>query len=91
MKSETINDYKDDGHGRRGAEYALSMRGELFDLEDSALDLLVYACRWYTDQERSDDSTIGPCWDADRHNLKRGGEIPNAYYMSTDFGKKVAA
>ncbi len=88
--SKRINDDTDDGHGKRGAEYALSMRGKLFDLEDSALDLLVYACTWHTDQERSDDPTIGTCWDADRLDLGRIGVIPNAYYMSTDFGKTVA-
>ena len=88
--SKRINDGTDDGHGKRDAEYALSMRGKLFDLEDSALDLLGYACTWHTDQERNDDSTIGTCWDADRLDLGRVGEIPNVYYMSTDFGKKVA-
>jgi uncharacterized protein len=88
--SKRINNDTDDGHGKRGAEYVLSMRGKLFDLEDGALDLLVYACTWHTDQKRSNDPTIGTCWDADRLDLGRVGEIPNAYYMSTDFGKKVA-
>ena len=59
--SRRIDDYADPEHGRRGAEYATSIRGKLFDLDDNAFQNLVYACTWHTDKDRSDDITIGTC------------------------------
>ena len=88
--SRRENEHTDPGHGRRGAEYAASLRGQWFDLEDSAFELLVYACTWHTDKTLSNDKTIGTCWDSDRLDLGRVGMIPSAGFMSTDFGKEVA-
>lgn len=84
------NDYTDPEHGRRGADYAASLRGELFDLDDPAFDSLIHACTWHTDGEFADNATIGTCWDADRLDLGRVGMIPSSKYMSTLFGKEVA-
>ena len=36
-----------------------------------------------------DDATIGTCWDADRLDIERAGVIPNAKFMSTDFGREI--
>lgn len=88
--SKRENDNTDPGHGRRGAEYAASLRGKFFDLEEEAYQKLIYACTWHTDQDRSEDATIGTCWDADRLDLGRVGMIPAAEFMSTDFGRQVA-
>ena len=88
--SRRINDCTDPGHGIRGAEYAASLRGELFDLEDTAFQSLVYACTWHTDKVYSEDITIGTCWDADRLDLGRVGVIPFADFMSTQAGKEAA-
>lgn len=84
------NEYTDPDHGRRGGEYASSLRGKLFDLDDASFDSLIQACTWHTDGEFSTDPTIGTCWDADRLDLGRVGMIPSAGYMSTVFGKEVA-
>lgn len=84
------NEYTDPDHGRRGAEYATSLRGKLFDLDDSAFESLVFACAGHTDEQFSPDPTIGTCWDADRLDLGRVGMIPSPDYMSTAFGKEVA-
>lgn len=84
------NECTDPDHGRRGAEYAISLRGKLFDLDDAAFESLVYACTWHTDGEFSNDPTIGTCWDADRPDLGRVGMIPSSKFMSTSFGKEVA-
>lgn len=84
------NECTDPEHGARGAEYATSLRGHLFDLEDQAFDKLLFACTWHTDSDHSDDPTIGTCWDSDRLDLGRVGMIPSEYYMSTAFGKEVA-
>jgi uncharacterized protein len=89
--SRRENDGSDAGHGARGAEYAATLRGALYDLPDDHFELLRYACVWHTDGGRHDDPTIATCWDADRLDLGRVGVIPNPEFMSTDFGRKIAA
>jgi uncharacterized protein len=88
--SKRINECWDPGHGRRGATFAATLRGELFDLSDEDFDLLYRACEGHTDGHRHDDPTIGTCWDADRLDLGRCGMIPDAQYMSTVFGAEIA-
>lgn len=78
------------GSRPEGAEYAASLRGKLFDLEDTAFESLLFACTWHTDEPFSADPTVGTCWDADRLDLGRVGMIPSPDYMSTAFGKEVA-
>lgn len=88
--SRRENEYTDPEHGRRGAQFAQTLRGSLFDLEDSAFDQLYFACEWHTDRDFSEDPTIGTCWDSDRLDLGRVGTIPSEEFMSTDFGKEIA-
>ena len=88
--SRRFNDGTDEGHGARGAAYAARLRGELFQLNDSAFALLQEACTWHTDLDFSSDPTIATCWDSDRLDLGRVGMIPNPEYMSTTFGKEIA-
>lgn len=88
--SKRENDFTDPDHGLRGAEFAASLRGLFFDLEDASFGLLYYACQWHTDRDFSNDVTIGTCWDSDRLDLGRVGLIPSDELMSTDFGKQVA-
>jgi uncharacterized protein len=89
--SRRENDGCDDGHGTRGAWYAASLRGTAFDLPDERFELLRHACEWHTGGGHHDDSTIATCWDADRLDLGRVGSIPDPGYMSTDFGREIAA
>jgi uncharacterized protein len=89
--SRRENDGVDSKHGERGAEYAASLRGTLFDLSDTHLDLLQYACRWHTHGQLSDDPTIGACWDADRLDLTRIGMTPKAEFMSTALGRTLSS
>lgn len=88
--SRRMDDFTDPGHGRRGAEYARSLRGTLFDLDDSSFDALAYACTWHTDGGTSEDITIGTCWDSDRLDLGRAGIIASEGFMSTSAGKEAA-
>jgi len=81
-----LNDGTDPGHGQRGAELAARCRGTLYELEDEAFALLVYACAWHTKRVHSKDATIGTCWDADRLDLGRVGKVPEARFMSTNAG-----
>ena len=89
--SRREHDGWDDIHGALGAAYAASLRGVLFDLSDSHFELLQFACTWHTHGQLSDDPTIGTCWDADRLDLGRVGTRPQAEYMSTEFGREIAA
>ena len=89
--SRREHDGWDDTHGSRGAAYAASLRGVLFDISDEHFELLHYACTWHTHGQLSDQPTIGTCWDADRLDLGRVGTQPEADYMSTGFGREIAA
>jgi uncharacterized protein len=89
--SRRKNDDWDDTHGSLGAAYAASLRGVLFDITDEHFELLHYACTWHTHGRLSDEPTIGTCWDADRLDLRRVGIDPEAKYMSTEFGREIAA
>jgi uncharacterized protein len=71
-----VNEGTDAGHGQRGADLALALRGEWFVLSDSDFDLLYKACAGHTDGETEADITIQTCWDADRLDLGRVGMIP---------------
>jgi len=67
------NEGRDPGHGRRGAEYARSLRKELSFLSRSEFDLLFYACDWHTEETHTEDITAACCFDADRLDLTRLG------------------
>jgi len=89
--SRRQNDDWDDGHGARGAEFAERLRGPVYHLPDDRFQLLHYACVWHTDGGRHEDPTIATCWDADRLDLGRVGITPRPEFMSTDFGRAIAA
>jgi len=88
--SRRLNEDVDDGHGARGAEYATTLRGTLFELADDAFELLHHACTFHTDGQQHENPTIGTCWDADRLDLGRVGIIPSKEFMSTEFGREIA-
>ncbi len=89
--SRRENDHEDDGHGERGAQFAATLRGSMFDLPDAHFELLLHACAQHTDGQLSDDPTIGACWDADRLDLGRVGIVPSADFMSTGIGREMVA
>ncbi len=89
--SRRESDSFDLGHGERGARYAAELRGDLFDLSDVHFELLQFACTWHTHGKLSGNPTIGACWDADRLDLTRIGEMPNAKYMSTELGRSLSS
>ena len=88
--SRRQNDFTDDGHGARGAEFARSVRGQAFELSDERFELLHHACTWHTEGEHHADPTIGTCWDADRLDLGRVGITPDSRFLSTVFGRQIA-
>jgi uncharacterized protein len=82
------NEGWDHGHGRRGAELAASLRGDLFDLEPARFDLLYHACEHHTDGGTDGDVTILTCWDADRLDLGRVSITPSPDHLCTTAGKR---
>jgi len=85
--SRRVNEGWDDGHGRRGAEFAAKLRGEFFQLSDESFDLLYTACALHTDGLTEADVTIQTCWDADRLDLGRVGTRPEPLYLCTPAAK----
>lgn len=82
--SKRVNEGTDHDHGRRGAEFAASLRGNLFDLPDDQFDLLHAACSAHTDGLTDADITIQTCWDADRLDLGRVGIMPQPSRLCND-------
>jgi uncharacterized protein len=83
--SQRKNDGWDEGHGERGAKFALKLRKKkLFELSDSAFDKLYEACCGHTmGGYNPEDITIATCWDADRLDLERVGITPNPEKLCT--------
>lgn len=87
--SRRVNECEDDGHGRRGAEFARSLRGELVLLDDDRFGLLYEACRLHTDGLTDGDPTLQACWGADRLDLGRVGITPERKRLCTDAARDL--
>jgi uncharacterized protein len=85
-----VNEGVDDGHGQRGAELAVELRGDLFELDDHDFHLLCEACARHTDGLTDGNITIRTCWDADRLDLGRVGTTPNPERLCTAAAKRPA-
>ncbi|MCH7586663.1 MAG: hypothetical protein IIC78_01305 [Chloroflexi bacterium] len=85
--SKRINETLDPGHGLRGADFAKTLRGRLFDLTDQEFDLLFEACAAHTDGKTEGDVTVQTCWDADRLDLIRAGITPDPRFLCTTAAK----
>ena len=81
--SRRINEWVDDGHGRRGADLAAQFRGKCFDLTDDDFELLQFACAHHTDGMTEADITVQVCWDSDRLDLGRVGTVPKPERLCT--------
>ena len=85
--SRRLNNSLDRQHGKRGAKYATSLRGFMFDLAVAEFDHLVYAIRYHSDGLIEADITMQTCWDADRLDLGRVGIEPDPQYLCTEAAK----
>jgi uncharacterized protein len=86
--AKRLNNAVDPGHGKRGAEFAKTLRGSLITLKDSDFELLAYACARHTDGLTDADVTVQACWDADRLDLGRIGVRPSPDFLCTDAAKR---
>ena len=78
------NDSHDPQHGRRGAETAMRMAGDLGGINATRLELLRFACTHHTAGLVEGDVTVRTCWDADRLDLGRVGTVPRPSRLCTD-------
>lgn len=88
--SQRDDEYEDELHGVRGAEYARQLRdaGLLPWIDDEQFSQLSAAILDHPlGFPNRYNRTIGACWDADRLDLGRVGIRPDARYMSTEYGK----
>jgi uncharacterized protein len=83
-----VNDGHDPQHGQRGAEFARSLRGTLFNLPDDDFGRLYKACAGHTHELTHPDVTIQTCWDSDRLDLGRVGITPHPSRLCTDEARK---
>ncbi len=69
--SKRQNESRDDGHGKRGGDFAKSLRNKILKIDNSKFDLLYYACEHHTEGLTDGDITVQTCWDSDRLDLNR--------------------
>lgn len=82
--SQRLCDGDDPDHGRRAAKVAKRLRHQgAINLSDAQAKLLAYALKHHNEGRRSDDPTIGTCWDADRLALMRVGLPLSLKHLST--------
>ncbi len=73
----------DNDHGRRAAQFAQELHGDLFSLSEKQLALLTSACADHNEKATSTQPTIGACFDGDRLNLVRVGWVVKEEALST--------
>jgi uncharacterized protein len=88
--SRRLSDGSDPDHGKRAAQFALSLRGNLITLSDADFDLLTYACVHHSSGWLDADITVQTCWDADRLDLGRVGIRPSAERLCTEAARKFS-
>ncbi len=79
----------DPGHGKRGAEFAGKLLGDLYHITDKQYKQLHYACRHHTDGLTKADVTIQVCWDSDRLDLGRANITPSPEKLCTEAAKDM--
>jgi uncharacterized protein len=89
--SQRLRDTKDPGHPARAAIYArrLYKEGKL-PLNRKQFGTLDKAIMEHMDGHRSEDPTIGTCWDADRLHHPRTGTAVDVTKLSTKAGHELA-
>lgn len=84
------NDYQDPEHGYRAANIAENIAGDLIDVSQSELDLLMEACRDHSDGHLTADVTVMTCWDADRLDLGRVGIKPDPNRLCSNTARSAS-
>ena len=83
-----VNEHRDDGHGKRGGQYALKNK-DILDLNNEQLQTLYRACSGHTGGRNPSCDTIACCWDADRLDIRRADITPDLQFYNTDEAKVI--
>ena len=86
--SQRLSDGSDYNHGVRGAQFARTLHGNLFELSKSHFELLCDACEKHTSGTTHEDITVQTCFDADRLDLGRVGIMPDPDLLCTNMAKQ---
>lgn len=78
------NDRSDPDHGKRAAAFAETLRGLLFELDDTEFNLLYDACCHHSDGGTAGHITLLTCWDADRLDIPRFGKTIDPERLGTE-------
>ncbi len=87
--SRRENDGSDPHHGARGAEFGLSLRGSLFELDQRQAAQFEEACGYHTSGRTDGSATVRTCWDADRLDLPRVFITPDPAKLCTEAGRET--
>lgn len=90
--SKRENESLDPKHGARAAVFLSELyKARDVSISEKQLEQLLSACRYHCDPAaKSDDMTVMTCWDADRLDLWRIGEIPDPKQLNTDVARDPA-
>ncbi len=86
--SRRVNEGQDQNHGLRGAEYAATLRGRLFEATNEEFDQFFEACAGHTDGMTQAHLNVQVCWDSDRLDLLRVGILPNPLRLCTPAARR---
>jgi uncharacterized protein len=88
--SKRENEESDPMHGERSAEFVKKLYHQgVLNISQTQYEQLEFSCRHHSDStKRSDDITVQICWDSDRLDLYRLGEVPDPQYLNTHVAKK---
>ena len=90
--SERRNNARDIKHGARASKLIDSIRHtKLRDLSDEQIYKLKRACELHTIAHKTGDITIDICFDADRMDLLRVGNMPDPKRMATKRGAELVS
>lgn len=81
------NDNHDPEHGYRAALIAEKIAGDLIDVSQVELGLLMEACHGHSDGHLEANVTVMTCWDADRLDLGRVGIRPDPSRLCTEVAR----
>ena len=85
-----LNDNHDPEHGYRAALIAEKIAGDVIEVSQVELALLMEACQGHSDGHQVADVTVMTCWDADRLDLGRVGIRPDPGRLCTTQAQDAA-
>ncbi|MCP3900702.1 MAG: hypothetical protein GY707_13420 [Desulfobacteraceae bacterium] len=87
--SKRFTDGTDPNHGHRAAEYIKTFTLNELGINKKEQEQLIFACRYHTYEEKTEDRDILACWDSDRLDLPRAGIVIDPDRLFTKTAKNI--